>query len=95
MSDQEVAQALDALEELLRSKPLRAEMIRAWRQDFDKAMAAAERGKGWSALEARIHELPGKLEAAAQALSVEQEGLRKQMLLQAQGARALKGYRPF
>lgn len=57
-------------------------------------MATAERGKGWPAIEARIHDLPRKLQAVVQALSVEQDGLRKQMQLQAQGARALKGYKP-
>jgi hypothetical protein len=95
MSDLDVARALDALAELLHSKPLKAEDLRAWRQRYDAAMATAERGKDWSAIEIRIHELPGKLDAAAETLSVEQESLRKQMLLQAQGARALKGYRPF
>ena len=95
MSDLEVATALDAVEELLRSKPLKAEDLRAWRQRYDAAMATTERGKDWSAIEIRIHDLPGKLEAAAGTLSAEQENLRKQLILQAQGARALKGYRPF
>lgn len=95
MSDLEVAVALGAMEELLRSKPLKAEELRAWRQRYDAAMATAERGKDWSAIEIRIHELPGKLEAAAKDLSGEMEVVRKQLMLQAQGARALKGYRPF
>lgn len=94
MSDSEVVAALEAMEQLLRGGFVEPEILAAWQQQFDAALASAERGTGWSPIVARARDLAGRLDAAAELLASQRDQLRKELDLQAQGARALKGYRP-
>ena len=94
MSDSDVISALDAMERLLQSAPVEPETLAAWQQRFEAALATAERGDGWPDIVARAHGLSGQLDSAANILSRQRDGLRKELGLQAQGVRALKGYRP-
>lgn len=95
MSDQEVSLALDDLERLLgQGEAPDPDALAQWQGRFAASLAQAERGEGWAALVARAKELALRLEARALALTAEREALRRELDLQAQGARALKGYRP-
>lgn len=94
MSDLEVVSALDAMEQLLLGDFMEPELIIAWRQRFDAAVATAERGAGWPGIAARARELSGRLDTATKILSAQRDELRKELDLQAQGTRALKGYKP-
>ena len=94
MSDQDVVSALDALELLLEGGSLDGEAIALWREGFDTAVAGAERGSGWPGTVARAHALSGRLDAVAKIYSAQKDELRKELDLHAQGARALKGYKP-
>lgn len=94
MSDADVVQSLEALELLLKASPFSAEAIADWREGYDLALESADRGPEWPAIQARAHQLAAILDQAAQAISLQQNEVRKELSLQAQGARALKGYRP-
>lgn len=93
MSDQEVVLALDALEQLLQGELLEPEAISAWREGFDLAVHTASRGPDWAGVVTRAHALSKKLDARTGALVEQRELLRKELNLQGQGARALKGYK--
>ena len=82
------------MEQLLQSAPVGPDALTAWQQSFEAALATAERGDGWPDIVARAHKLSGQLNSAANILSKQMDGLRKELGLQAQGVRALKGYRP-
>lgn len=86
--------ALEALELLLREGSVEPEAMAAWRQGFDAALATAERGAGWADTTARARALAGQLDGAIKILADQRDDLRKGMDLQAQGVRALRGYRP-
>jgi len=94
VSDLEVVAALDAMERLLHEGITEPEAILDWRKRFETALAAAEHGPGWPGIVARAHALSERLESAARSLSEQRDQLRKEMDLHAQGARALRGYKP-
>jgi hypothetical protein len=94
LSDQELVSALDAMDQLIRDGLVEPEVILQWRQRFDAALATAERGAGWSQIVARAHDLSATLDIAVKTLSDQRDQIRKELDLQAQGARALKGYKP-
>ncbi|WP_306590690.1 hypothetical protein [Geothrix sp. 21YS21S-4] len=95
MSDRALQSLLDELEQLLQAPDaLEGDVIAAWQARFDAAVAGAERGAEWPQLVARAHALGTRLDAAAERLSQQREGIRREMQLQGQGARALKGYKP-
>jgi uncharacterized protein (DUF2342 family) len=94
LSDQDVAAALEAMEQLIHQNVVEPDAIAAWRQRFDQALVTAERGVGWSDIVVRAHELSGKLDAVATTLAARRDEIRKELDLQAQGVRALKGYKP-
>ncbi len=93
MSDREVVLALDALEQLLQGELPEPEAIAAWREGFDQAVLSASRGPGWAAIVTRAHALSKSLDARAEALAEQRDLLRRELNLQGQGARALKGYK--
>ncbi len=93
MSDREVVFALDALEQLLQGDFLEPDAIAAWRGGFDQAVLSATRGPEWAAIVARAHALAKNLDARTEALVAQRELLRRELDLQGQGARALKGYK--
>lgn len=94
MSDQALSLLLDELEQLLQQDAPDGEALASWRARFDAALPEAERGPGWEQLVARCRTLAARLDAAANALSQQRDALRREMEMQDQGARALKGYRP-
>lgn len=94
MSDLDLVTLLDAMDQLLRESLPEPEAILAWRERFDAALLTAERGPGWAGIVARAHALAQKLDLTAKDLSEQRDQLRKELNLQAQGARALKGYKP-
>lgn len=83
------------MEQMLQGEPMDAEAIAAWRQRYAAALATAEKGEGWSETTARARGLAEQLHAAVKVLSLRKAALQKAQGLQAQGARALKGYRPY
>lgn len=94
MSGQDLSALLDELELLLGADEPEGPAIADWHDRFRAAVAIAERGADWPELVARCHRLALRLDQAAAHLSVEREGIRRELDLQGQGARALKGYRP-
>jgi len=93
VSDQDVVDALDALEQILQGDFLEPEIVASWRGSFDGALASATRGPGWAVIAARAHALAARLDTRTEALVEQREILRKGLDLQVQGARALKGYK--
>ena len=87
--------ALDAIEQLLQSEDPDAEALAASHQAFEAALATANRGEGWTDITSRAHNLSDRLNTAVLALSKKREAIRQELGLQAQGARALRGYKPF
>jgi hypothetical protein len=94
VSDLHLNGILDDLETLLQSDEVDGEAIAAWRQRFDAAVATAERGPGWPEIVTRSRTLATRLDQAADRLSLERDRIRRELELQGQGARALKGYKP-
>lgn len=93
MSDRDVTEALDALEQLLQGDVLEPQAIAAWQASFEQALDNATRGPGWAEIAARARTLATRLDARTEALVEQRERLRSELNLQGQGARALKGYR--
>jgi hypothetical protein len=94
LSDQEVVSALEAMEQLLHDDSVEPEAIAAWQKRFDAALVSAERGPGWDTIVARANKLAARLDAVTLILSEQRDQMRKELDHQAQGARALKGYKP-
>ncbi|HJV90394.1 MAG TPA: hypothetical protein VJ623_08830 [Holophagaceae bacterium] len=95
MSDLDLVTLLDELEARLGGEGVEGEALAAWRARFDEALAGVDRGPEWSAIVARCHALAQRLNEEADRLSLERDRLRKELDLQADGARALKGYKPY
>lgn len=96
MSDQVVAEALDALEKLL-AEPLEhldGDRIGQWHERFRTAVDAAERGPGWPGLVRRAHDLGQQLDRMLGQALLQRDALRQELDAGGQGARALKAYRP-
>jgi hypothetical protein len=94
LSDADLVHSLEELEHLLLGNALEAETIAVWRKQFDAALASVDRGPGWPQIVTRAHELATKLDARTKVLSAKRDQMGKELGLQAQGARALKGYKP-
>jgi hypothetical protein len=96
MSDADVSRALATMEALLEQEPfpLEPEAIAAWRAGFEGAVASAERGPGWELILTRAHAVGARVAAVVANMQVERDELRRQIGLQSQGGRALRGYRP-
>lgn len=94
MSDADLICSLDALERLLQNDSLEPEIISAWREQFDAALASADRGQEWPRIVTRAHGLSARLDTTTKILSAQREQMAKELGLQALGARALKGYKP-
>jgi len=94
LSDLDLVAALDAMELLLQGGALEPEVVAAWQERFDTALASADRGPGWASLVTRAHALATRVDAAALPLAEQRDQMRKELALQAQGVRALRGYRP-
>lgn len=93
MSDADLVRILDDLERLLQGD-LEPELISEWQKRFDAELASADRGPGWPQIVERAHGLAHRLDTTAGALSDQLDQVRKELALQAQGERALKGYKP-
>lgn len=93
MSDQALERILDDLEHLLQVDQLEPEALAQWQTRLDAALVAAERGPGWAGIVDRAHALSAKLDNRTAALVEQRDLIRKELNLQAQGSRALKGYR--
>ena len=93
MSDRDVTEALDALEQMLQGEVLEPQAVAAWQASFDQALGNATRGPGWPEIAARARTLAARLDARTEALVEQRDHLRTELNLQGQGARALKGYR--
>ena len=94
MSDQDVVLALDAMERMLQEGDLAPGTIESWRERFDAAMAAAERGPDWAAIAQRSHLLGQRLNLVLAGVLADREAIRKELGLMAKGGRALRGYKP-
>ena len=96
MSDQDVAQAFDALEELLAkaTKDPDPEAVATWHEAFKAALASAERGPQWSALKARGRVMEVKLNQAVAVLRTLQDAVKREIDTQGAGQRALSAYHP-
>ncbi len=95
MSDLDLVLLVEDLEQRLEAGEVEGEELAAWRSRFDEALTTVERGPEWPAIVARCKALALRLDAEADRLSIERDRLRSEMDLQAHGARALKGYKPF
>jgi hypothetical protein len=69
------------------------EAMTLWNQQFEAAVATAERGPGWAALVRRAHELGARVEVRTQPMVMKLQELQGELAAQAKGSRALKGYR--
>ena len=93
MSDLDLIRCLDELEQVLEGNALEPEDIAAWQARFDAACAEADRGTGWVGIVNRAHALATRIDMRTGALVEQRDQIRKELDLQAQGARALRGYR--
>ena len=96
MSDQDVSQAFDDLEALLdlTVEHPDPEAVAAWHASFKAALANAERGPHWPALQARGQALGAKLNQKVAILKALQTSLQQELQAQGTGRRALSGYAP-
>lgn len=96
MSEAEVLRLLGEMEALLEPEAPAPdpEWIAEWHQRFLAACASAERGPGWPGIVQRAHTMAGRVDGLVAALSVQKDGLKREMETQAMGQRALKAYKP-
>lgn len=95
MSDLDLVALLDELEGLMARGEVEGDDLAEWRARFDAALPQADRGEAWPSIVGRCRALASRLEAEADRLGLERDRMRKELDLQAHGARALKGYKPF
>ncbi len=96
MSSKEVRDLLDGLEAYLEKEgePLDAGWIQAWDEAFRRAAEGARQEPDWGSLVARSQALGARVQGRVEALEARMESLKEQLELHAQGARALRAYRP-
>lgn len=94
MSDRDVSIALDAIERLLAEGDPQAEALAACQGSFDAALATAERGPEWPALTTRARGLSERLNELVGVVSAQRDQIKRELLQQGQGSRALKAYKP-
>ena len=96
MSDVDIAQSLDALEQLLAhtAENPDAEAVAAWHETFRAALASADRGPKYPALKARGRALEVKLNETVAVLRTLQEAVKREIDTQGAGRRALSAYNP-
>lgn len=93
MSDKGVAEAVEALERELASGQLPdAKFLAEWRERFDAAVLAAERGEGWPSLVERAHALGAQVDRLSLGVAARRDEIRRELEQQVAGNRALKGY---
>ena len=94
MSDQDVLTVLDRLERLLKA-PLEhpnGPAIAQWHAEFNRAVAAAERGPRWPEVKLRARVLGIMLSRRMALLQASQKILRQKLTRNAAGRRALGAY---
>lgn len=69
------------------------DQLARWNEAFEVARAQAERGQGWEELVARAHAAGARMEARIAGLVADRDALKSELGAQAQGERALRGYR--
>jgi len=69
------------------------EAMELWNQQFEEAVATAERGPGWAELVRRSHEVGARVEQRTQPMVMKLKELQAELGAQAKGSRALQGYR--
>lgn len=79
---------------MLQGEDLDPDALAAWQTRFDGLRETAERGAGWEGLVARARELAPLLDRRVGELTVQREQIGRALKLQAQGARALRSYKP-
>lgn len=96
MSDVEVLRLIEEMETLLETDAPAPdpERVAEWHRLFLAACASAERGPGWPGIVQRAHTIAGRVGDLVTALSVQRDGLKREMETQAMGQRALKAYKP-
>ena len=96
VGDAELESIIQELGQLLEEAPEKVEeaFLLVWRARFDQALQGAERGPEWPRLAAMARAVEGRIAARTALLEVERDEVRKILAGQAQGARALKAYRP-
>jgi hypothetical protein len=94
MSNQDVVLALDAMERMLQEGVLTASTLKPWQEQFDAAMASAERGQSWAEITERCHYLGRRVDLVLVGVLADREAIRKALHLMTVGKRALKGYKP-
>lgn len=94
MSDEAVRQAVAQMEAWLDDSAWEpdAQVLAAWEDEFQAAMAQAEKASGWEDLVARAHAAGRRLEDRAAALAEDCKRLKAELEAQGRGTRALKGY---
>jgi len=96
VSDQDVARAFDALEELLdrSTKDPDPDAVAAWHEAFKAALASADRGPLWPALKARGRAMEVRLNQTVAVLRTLQDSVKREIDAQGAGRRALSAYHP-
>jgi len=95
MTDQDVASALDRLEQLL-AAPLEfpnAKAVADWHASFKLALAGAERGPQWPALKLRARLLGRQLQRRQALLQEAQRRLKRDLTSFPTSRRALSAYK--
>jgi hypothetical protein len=96
LSDQDLRQAFDALEDLLAvaADHPDPERVAAWHGQFREALATAERGPQWPELKLRGQVLCARLDQRVATLKTLQESVKQEMNAQGTARRALSAYTP-
>jgi hypothetical protein len=94
MSDAAVLQEIERMESWMRDPQNLPgpEDIAEWNRAFERALASAERGPGWSALMVRSRALGSQVNERSAALASQRDQVRVELDTQERGGRALKGY---
>jgi hypothetical protein len=94
MSDVRVRAAIETMEAWLADPGWNpeAEALDHWEQEFQAALAQAEKAPGWLELVDRAHAAGRRLEARTQAMIEAQARLRAELESHERGNRALRGY---
>jgi hypothetical protein len=96
LSDRDLSQAFDALEDLLAvaADHPDPEVVAAWHEQFKLALATAERGPLWPELKMRGKVLSARLDQRVATLKALQESVKQEMSTQGTARRALSAYTP-
>ena len=93
MSDAAVSSLIVEMENYLKETELPdPDYITEWNERFKTEVETAEHGPDWVSIVDRAHVLGEAIQARIGGLNYEREQLLRELAVQAQGQRALKGY---